>query len=77
MADNFIQIATLFGETGLTDEAAKGAASCIILNNSDGSISIDQISEGDQNATSTETTKVEETINGVDEILETLNGENL
>ncbi len=54
--------------------SAKGSSSCIILNNSDGSILLDQVSDGDQNATSTETTNVEETINGADDILAVLNG---
>lgn len=57
--------------------SAQGNSSCIILNNSTGSVYVGQDSEGDQTADSdvTETTNVEETINGADEILDTLSGD--
>ena len=56
--------------------AAKGTASCIILNNSTGSVLLDQDSTGDQTATNTETTNVDETINAsADDVLAVLNGE--
>ncbi len=56
--------------------SSAGNTTCIILNNSDGMISLDQTNNGDQGADSetTETTNVDETIY-VDEVLSTLNGE--
>ena len=62
------------GDSG--GSSATGNASCIILNNSDGSIKIGQDASGDQDANNdvSETTNVDETIN-VDDILSTLSGE--
>jgi|GEM_PF-1085221 len=58
------------------DASSAGNSTCIILNNSDGIITLDQDNTGDQNSESeaTETTNVEETIY-VDEVLSTLNGD--
>lgn len=56
---------------------AQANSSCIILNNSDGTLNIDQNSDGEQNAntTSTATTTVDETINGgADAVLDVLAG---
>ncbi len=61
-----------------TSSNAQANSSCIILNNSDGAnIDIGQDSVGDQdsNAESTSTVNVEETINGADDVLATLNGD--
>ena len=57
------------------DSSAAGNSTCIILNNSDGLITLNQENMGNQdaNSESSETTNVEETIN-VDEILATLDG---
>ncbi len=59
--------------------SAKGNSSCIILNNSDAAIDLGQDSQGDQTATSEETTNVDETINtnveAIDDVLQTLNGD--
>ncbi len=57
------------------DSSAQGTASCIILNNSTGSVMLDQDTEGSQTATSEQTTNVEETINGADDVLAVLSGE--
>lgn len=55
--------------------SAKGTSSCIILNNSDGSILLDQDSNGNQTATAEDTTNIQETINhGADDVLAALNG---
>jgi hypothetical protein len=58
------------------DASATGNSSCIILNNSDGVISVGQDAAGNQDANSetTETTNVEETIN-VDEVISALSGD--
>jgi len=59
-----------------SNASAAGNTTCIILNNSDGIITLDQENNGDQNSDSetTETTNVDETIY-VDEVLSTLNGD--
>lgn len=61
---------------------AQANSSCIILNNSDGALNINQDSLGDQDADadSISTTTVDETINGadsVDDVLTTLAGDRL
>ena len=69
------------GEGTESSSNAQANSSCIILNNSHGALNINQESDGDQesDATSTNTTIVDETIiganSGADEILATLNGE--
>ncbi len=66
---------------GEADTSAKANGSCIILNNSEGAvIDILQDSEGDQTASTEDNVTVDETIvngngEGVDEILDTLNGD--
>lgn len=69
------------GEGGQTSANAQANSSCIILNNSEGSVlSIDQLSDGDQdaNAQSTEMVTVDETINydagDADDVLDVLAG---
>lgn len=59
---------------------AQANSSCIILNNSDGALNINQDSEGEQTADaySTDTITIDETINeagGADDVLATLAGE--
>lgn len=66
--------------TGGSSANAQANSSCIILNNSDGALNINQDSEGEQSAdaNSTETTNIDETINGannVDDVLATLAGD--
>lgn len=66
---------------GDSSPAAKGNASCILLNNSTGTIEIGQDSEGDQTATSdvTETTNTTETVaaanDGLADVLSGLTGD--
>ena len=54
---------------------AQANNTCIILNNSTGQISTDQISDGDQTATNSESTNENRvTVSEVDEVLSTLSG---
>ena len=68
------------GEGKEASANAQANSSCIILNNSDGTLNIDQASDGEQ-AADTEnlsTTNVDETINNLgnaDDVLATLTGE--
>ena len=66
--------------TGGSSANAQANSSCIILNNSDGALNINQDSDGEQSAdaNSTAITTIDETINetnGTDEVLATLAGE--
>lgn len=66
--------------TGGSSANAQANSSCIILNNSDGALNINQDSEGEQSAdaNSTETVNVDETINNTgnaDDVLAALEGE--
>lgn len=67
------------GEGAGASSNAQANSSCIILNNSKGDLNIDQASEGDQTAdtSNTVTTSVDETINaagGAEEVLDALSG---
>lgn len=68
------------GEGTGASASAQANSSCIILNNSDGALNIDQDSDGEQtaDANSTETNNIDEAINGsnnLDDVLATLAGE--
>lgn len=69
------------GEGAGASSNAQANSSCIILNNSDGALNIDQDSDGDQNAdtSSVATTQIDETINnngagGAEDVLAVLAG---
>ena len=62
---------------GGDEGAARGNSTCIILNNSMGNVALDQLSEGNQTASSNEEVSINEgpDENSVDEVLDALNGD--